>query len=352
MVTYVVGDLFTSPAQVLVNTVNTVGVMGKGLAYTFKRVYPEMFQEYRRQCENKSLTVGTLFLYKSPQKWILNFPTKKHWRAKSRIEYIEAGLEEFTDSYKKKEIRSISFPMLGCQHGGLDWADVQPLMEHYLADLPAEIKIYIHLYRPDLLPFPDNRNLKSLKAHLTGNMNLPSFEDFWHSMQPYICKEQVQLLWEELQHGQYVRLRDLPEAIQPNVDGEGCVYVEKLEREQYLIGHRNDRKRLERTKYVEVILTKGFLKVERELHDKFASHKIPGTRKQFNLNDSQIAEIKKYANGERRTRLNRLAKDLPHDVDMLRSILMCEGSEPTCNDIGWHLVPTQIKSKSKQRKLL
>ena len=144
MITYVVGDLFTSPAKVLVNTVNTVGVMGKGIAYDFKRIYPEMFEEYQKLCKQKKFNVGQLWLYKTPHKWILNFPTKKHWRGKSKMEYIEAGLQKFVDTYDSKGMLSVSFPMLGCGNGGLDWEkQVQPLMENYLADLPIDIFIHI-----------------------------------------------------------------------------------------------------------------------------------------------------------------------------------------------------------------
>lgn len=92
MITYVEGDLFTSPAQVLVNTVNTVGVMGKGIAKEFKDIYPDMFRACRRLCERDELIVGKIFLHRTPHKWVLNFPTKRHWRQRSRVEDIEAGL--------------------------------------------------------------------------------------------------------------------------------------------------------------------------------------------------------------------------------------------------------------------
>ena len=154
MITYVVGDLFTSPAKVLVNTVNTVGVMGKGIALDFKRIYPEMFKEYQSYCENGIFHIGKLWLYKTPHKWILNFPTKKHWRNKSKLEYIEAGLKKFADTYDAKGIVSISFPMLGCGNGELDWeSEVQPLMNSLLGKLP--IDIYIHMHHQDSRFVPD-----------------------------------------------------------------------------------------------------------------------------------------------------------------------------------------------------
>jgi len=142
VITYVVGDVFESSSQVVVNPVNVVGVMGKGLAKKFKQAYPDMFKQYKTLCDQGELVVGKLWLYKAPDKWILNFPTKQHWRQKSKLEYIEAGLKEFVDTYDTLGIQSISFPMLGCGAGGLDWEDVRPLMESYLGDLPIEITVY------------------------------------------------------------------------------------------------------------------------------------------------------------------------------------------------------------------
>lgn len=143
MILYVKGDLFQSPAQVLVNTVNTVGVMGKGVAAEFKRLFPEMYEQYRKLCEANQFHTGMLWLYKSPNKWVLNFPTKKHWRNPSRIEYVEAGLRKFVDTYSELGIYSIAFPPLGCGNGQLDFkTQVQPLMEKYLRNLPIEVFIY------------------------------------------------------------------------------------------------------------------------------------------------------------------------------------------------------------------
>ncbi|PJF30997.1 MAG: hypothetical protein CUN51_05830 [Candidatus Thermofonsia Clade 1 bacterium] len=144
MIIYVEESLFNSPAQVLVNTVNTVGVMGKGVAKEFKRRYPQMAERYRELCERGLLTVGKLWLYRAPDKWILNFPTKKHWRERSRLKYIESGLQKFVATYRSRGITSISFPMLGCGNGQLNWDEVRPVMERYLKGLP--IPTYIHLF--------------------------------------------------------------------------------------------------------------------------------------------------------------------------------------------------------------
>ena len=175
MITYVVGDLFTSPAKVLVNTVNTVGVMGKGIAKDFKRIYPEMFERYQYFCEQGMFNVGQLWLYKTPHKWILNFPTKEDWRGKSKIEYLEKGLRKFKDTYDEKGIESISFPMLGCGHGGLDWErEVQPLMEKYLQPLP--INVYIHVF---FAPAP--RKTSTIKQESRSNrISYNPKSNFWN----------------------------------------------------------------------------------------------------------------------------------------------------------------------------
>lgn len=143
MVTYIEGNIFSSPAQVIVNTVNTVGVMGKGLALSFKKRYPGMFEVYRRACERKQLTIGKLMLYYAPDHWILMFPTKENWRNPSKLEYIEAGLQKFVSTYAQKNITSIAFPKLGCGNGELSWDAVKPLMEKYLKPLPIAVYIYV-----------------------------------------------------------------------------------------------------------------------------------------------------------------------------------------------------------------
>ena len=181
MITYVVGDLFTSPAKVLVNTVNTVGVMGKGIALDFKRIYPEMFEQYQYYCEHGMFDIGKLWLYKTSHKWILNFPTKKHWRNKSKIEYIEAGLEKFVDTYDSKGIVSVSFPMLGCGNGELDWkTQVQPILEQNLQHLP--IDVFIHLHRPAARFVPEHRNMREITKWLRSEPRYLPFIEFWEDV--------------------------------------------------------------------------------------------------------------------------------------------------------------------------
>lgn len=159
MLTYLETNLLSSPAQTLVNTVNTEGVMGKGIAKQFKEKFPEMFPEYKQMCDAKKIQVGNLHLWRGEEKWILNFPTKTTWRQPSKISYIEEGLKKFVEAYEKLGIISISFPRLGCGNGQLSWdRDVKPLMEKYLSELP--INIYIHSIQTNSDFIPEHKELE------------------------------------------------------------------------------------------------------------------------------------------------------------------------------------------------
>ncbi|MGL9815787.1 macro domain-containing protein [Enterococcus sp. DIV0098] len=186
MLLYVDQNIFESPAQVIVNTVNTVGVMGKGIAKDYKKFYPEMFKEYQHFCEIGALDIGKLWLYKTSNKWILNFPTKKHWRNPSKSEYIELGLKKFVSTYKEKNIKSISFPQLGVGNGGLDWEkQVKPLMEKYLADLP--IDVFIHLYSKNVKP--EFQEPEKMKLWLNSNPINLSFIEVKEDIERILQKE-------------------------------------------------------------------------------------------------------------------------------------------------------------------
>lgn len=141
-------SIFESPAQTLVNTVNCVGVMGKGLAQAFRDREPDMYAAYKRICDQKALTPGKLWLWRGRGSWVLNFPTKIHWRNPSKLEWIEDGLAKFVSAYEAQGITEISFPLLGCGNGGLDWEDVRPVMEHYLSQV--SIPVYIHDHTVDV----------------------------------------------------------------------------------------------------------------------------------------------------------------------------------------------------------
>lgn len=142
MLEIVTGDLFESKSQTIVNTVNCVGVMGKGIALEYKIRYPKMFIRYKELCDKKFLKIGSLWIYKTKDKWVLNFPTKDHWRNPSKIEYLKLGLEKFVSTYKAKGITSISFPLLGASNGGIPKDISLAIMCEYLKDCDIPILIY------------------------------------------------------------------------------------------------------------------------------------------------------------------------------------------------------------------
>jgi hypothetical protein len=116
--------------------------MGAGIALECRFRFPEMFNRYTKFCEENRIDVGILWIYKSPNRWVLNFPTKKHWRMPSREEYLHAGLKKFMDTYEAKGIESIAFPVLGAQNGGLDTSTSLDLMQSYLSECKVPVEIY------------------------------------------------------------------------------------------------------------------------------------------------------------------------------------------------------------------
>lgn len=149
-VTELSGTVFTGGCQTLVNTVNCVGVMGKGLAKEMKRRYPAMFAEYLPLCTAGKLNPGVLHLWRLDELpgsvWILNFPTKVHYRDPSQLDWIELGLKKFVAVHVDMGIESIAFPPLGCSNGRLAYTTVKPLMYDYLDPLSIPVKICTNTY--------------------------------------------------------------------------------------------------------------------------------------------------------------------------------------------------------------
>ncbi len=147
---FTTGNLLASQAEALVNTVNTVGIMGKGIALQFKEAFPNNFKVYKEACKNNELTIGKLLVVKDKnldgEKIIINFPTKVDWKQKSKIEYIEIGLQELVRVIADYSIKSIALPPLGCGNGGLDWQIVKPLIISYLGKLQG---VTVSVYEPD-----------------------------------------------------------------------------------------------------------------------------------------------------------------------------------------------------------
>ena len=140
------GNLLQSDAEALVNTVNSIGYMGKGVALQFKQAFPENFTAYQQACRAKKVRPGKMFVFKTGSminpKFIINFPTKRHWRGNSRLEDIESGLYALIQEIKRLGIRSIALPPLGCGLGGLDWKVVRPMIEKAFSDLP-EVRVLL-----------------------------------------------------------------------------------------------------------------------------------------------------------------------------------------------------------------
>ncbi len=157
------GDILTEDAEALVNTVNCVGIMGRGMALQFKKVFPDNFKSYSAACKRKEIKPGRMFVYETGQltnpQYIINFPTKRHWRDKSRMEYIDAGLIALVEEIRSYNICSIARPALGCGLGGLDWFEVRPRIEKILEQF-SDLTIIVFE--------PSNALANKGSCHLTG----------------------------------------------------------------------------------------------------------------------------------------------------------------------------------------
>ena len=157
MIEYTSGNILNDPAEAIVNTVNCVGIMGRGIALQFKKAWPENFKAYEAACKRGEVQPGRMFVFETgrlmPPRYIINFPTKRHWRGKSRIEDIEAGLAALAEIIQERRIHSIALPPLGCGLGGLDWEDVRARIEHTLANLPG---VQVRVYEPKGTPAADS----------------------------------------------------------------------------------------------------------------------------------------------------------------------------------------------------
>jgi len=149
------GNLFDADVEALVNTVNTVGVMGKGIALQFKKAFPENYKAYKRECDAGRLEPGKVFVFQvggiTNPRYVVNFPTKKHWRGRSKLEYVESGLDALIAALRQYGIRSVAIPPLGCGNGGLPWSQVRPLIEKAMEAVP---EVRTLLFEPAGAPAP------------------------------------------------------------------------------------------------------------------------------------------------------------------------------------------------------
>lgn len=168
MITFSKGDLLQSGAEAVINTVNCVGVMGKGIALQFKQAFPRNYDAYRRACDAGEVRLGEMFVFDTGSminpRWIINFPTKGHWKAKSRLSDIETGLEDLKRVILENEIRSIAVPPLGCGNGGLDWAEVEPVIRRALGDLD---QVDVRLFAPGAAPKVDEMRVGTTRPNMS-----------------------------------------------------------------------------------------------------------------------------------------------------------------------------------------
>ena len=161
------GNLLETQAEALVNTVNTEGVMGKGIALQFKKAFPATFEAYRRECEAGHIRIGKMFVHELGAlmpRYIINFPTKKMWRQPSRLEYIRSGLDDLVTQVRRLGIRSIAIPPLGCGNGGLKWSDVRPLIEEHMGTLS---NVRVILFEPIGAPKPEAMPNRTRRPRMT-----------------------------------------------------------------------------------------------------------------------------------------------------------------------------------------
>lgn len=160
---YKKGDLLQEPTDAIVNTVNTIGVMGKGLALQFKERFPLNYKLYRKAAESNLVEVGKVFITATQELspfYIINFPTKKHWKEKSKLDYIKDGLDDLVQVIQNKGIKSLAIPPLGCGLGGLKWSEVKPLIEKKLGQIEA---LEVVIFEPSSKALGETRNRKNKK---------------------------------------------------------------------------------------------------------------------------------------------------------------------------------------------
>lgn len=191
------GDLLKQDdVDAIVNTVNCVGIMGKGIALQFKNKWPANFKAYEAACKQKQVNVGYMFVYDSggllKPNYIINFPTKDHWKGKSRIEYIQSGLQDLVTQIKRLSIKSIALPPLGCGNGGLEWNEVKPLIETAFAQLP---EVEVRLFEPTGAPPAKTMEVKTIKPKMTkGRAAILKVIDTYREVGYGLSKIEVQKL--------------------------------------------------------------------------------------------------------------------------------------------------------------
>ena len=214
MIKYTTGDMLSAETEALVNTVNTVGVMGKGIALQFKDQYPNNFAAYHAACKAKQVEVGKMFVFEEQpmigdKKIIINFPTKKDWKHKSKIEYVESGLKDLAKVIEERRIKSIAMPPLGCGNGGLDWGGVKVLIEKYLSGL-TDVDIIVYepnaAVREILIKQDGNRDVKLTDARAMLMYAMYYYESLGEPVSLFVANK-LAYFYQRLGEPEFRRLR-------------------------------------------------------------------------------------------------------------------------------------------------
>ena len=265
------GDLLKEDVQAYVNTVNCVGIMGKGIALQFKLKHPENYKLYKKACYRKEVRIGKMFITKINnlfgEKYIINFPTKKHWRGKSRLDYIEEGLDDLIKQIKELNIQSIVIPPLGCGFGGLNWNDVRPLIERKLSGLTD---VEVILYAPSHAPTAEEIQVQTQKPEMSiGRAALIGLLKSYAEVGYRLTMLEVQKLMYFLQEaGEPLRLRYRRAKYGPYADN--LHHVLQIMEKHYIKGYGD------RSRSIEIaLIPEGVTEAENFLR------KHPGTLERF-----------------------------------------------------------------------
>ncbi|MCP4356011.1 MAG: macro domain-containing protein [Proteobacteria bacterium] len=265
MINFTKGDILKKDTEAIVNTVNCVGVMGRGIALQFKKAFPNNFNAYKSACEHKEVKPGSMFIYDTGNfypRYIINFPTKRHWKGKSRIEDIRSGLKSLAEEIKKLQIKSISIPPLGCGLGGLSWEDVRKEIEHAFSDI-KDVEVY--LFEPAGAPNAKEMVKTAQVPNMTiGRASLISLMYRYLSavMDPSITLLELQKLMYFMQEsGENLKLQYKKDAYGPYAYNLSHVLkvIEGHFIEGYLDGGNNPTKPIE-VKHTAINLAEKFLK--------------------------------------------------------------------------------------------
>ena len=243
MIEYKTGDLLSEDVEALVNSVNCVGIMGRGIALQFKKTFPENFKAYANACKREEVKPGQMFVFETGEltnpRYIINFPTKRHWRGKSRLEDIESGLEALADEIRRRNIRSIAIPPLGSALGGLAWADVRSRITNALQEL-GDLRVIV--FEAGSAPVDGKPNLSTNVPNMTvGRAALVSLTHHYlvGLLDPFVTLLEVHKLMYFLQAaGEPLRLKFQKGHYGPYA--ENLRHVLKAIESHLISGYKND----------------------------------------------------------------------------------------------------------------